>query len=205
MLGFKWTFADSWALRKFIWLLTRYVVSTALFLVARLTEMSVSPAEPLGDGAAEFAFKLDEVYTVLPTLGVADSESVCSAFTTDQLFSFEFLCLLCCSQAIFQSTEVRILTCMTEVVSTLEDRILLQIVVIDVVRILEPFILVNAFVFGPLEGHLFHLIFLLTEPVHVVREVWMWVRELHQCLALRTIQEVEGHSWRWPSFGYFRK
>jgi len=34
-------------------------------LVTRLTEMSVAPAEPLRDRAAEFALELDEVGTVL--------------------------------------------------------------------------------------------------------------------------------------------
>ncbi len=33
--------------------------------MTRLTEMSVAPAEPLRDGAAEFTLELDEVCTVL--------------------------------------------------------------------------------------------------------------------------------------------
>ena len=43
----------------------RHIVPVDLALVTWFTEMGVSPAEPLRDGAAEFALELDEVCTVL--------------------------------------------------------------------------------------------------------------------------------------------
>ena len=35
--------------------------------MARLAEVSISPTEPLGDGAAELALELDEILAVLRT------------------------------------------------------------------------------------------------------------------------------------------
>ena len=93
--------------------------------MARLAEVCVSPAEPLCDTAAEFTLKLDEIYSVFWTLRIANAESVCRTFTTDKFFCFEFLSFLGCSQAIFHTTEVRVLTVVTEIVGALEDSPLL--------------------------------------------------------------------------------
>ena len=87
--------------------------------------MRVSPAEPLGNAAAELTLKLDEFYSVFRTLRCSNTESVCGTFTTDKFFCFEFLSFLSCSQAIFHTTEVRVLTVVTEIVGALEDSPLL--------------------------------------------------------------------------------
>ena len=87
--------------------------------------MCVSPAEPLSNAAAEFTLKLDEVYSMFCTLCCSNTESVRSTFTTDKFLCFEFLSFLSCSQAIFHTTEVRVLTVVTEIVGALEDSPLL--------------------------------------------------------------------------------
>ena len=48
--------------------LSRHVVARALLLVARLAEVGVTPAEPLGYRTTEFAFVLDVVGAVLVAL-----------------------------------------------------------------------------------------------------------------------------------------
>lgn len=53
------------------------VVAIALPLVARLAEVSVSPAEPLRDRAAEFAFELDKICSVILALACAQAELRC--------------------------------------------------------------------------------------------------------------------------------
>lgn len=58
------------ALGKFADFLARDVVAVALPLVAGFAEVGISPAEPLRDGAAEFALKLDEVESVLLATGI---------------------------------------------------------------------------------------------------------------------------------------
>ena len=61
---FDWAVWQAWALGQLADLFAGDVVSVALLLVAWLAEMRVSPAEPLGNGAAELAFELDEVRAV---------------------------------------------------------------------------------------------------------------------------------------------
>ena len=87
--------------------------------MAWVAEVSVSPAEPLGDGATELALELDKVGTVLGALRVSDSECICGAFTTHELFSLEVLRVLSV-ETVLQSSEVRLLTCVTEVIGTFE-------------------------------------------------------------------------------------
>ena len=90
--------------------------------------MCIAPTEPLRNGAAEFALELDKICSMLGAFGVAYSKCVCSAFTTDQLLRFKLLGFLLASQTVFQSSEIRLLTCVTEVISTFEYRILLKVV-----------------------------------------------------------------------------
>ena len=82
--------------------------------------MGVSPAEPLSDGTAEFALKLNKVGSMLRTLRCSNTEGVRGALSTDQLFWFELLCFLSIN-TILHSSEVRVLASMTEIVGALED------------------------------------------------------------------------------------
>lgn len=59
VLNLECAFRGPGTLRQLILGLPTNIVSTTLLLVAGLTEMSVTPAEPLGHTAAELAFKLD--------------------------------------------------------------------------------------------------------------------------------------------------
>jgi len=84
--------------------------------VALFTEMSITPTEPLGDGAAELAFKLDEVKTVLLAVSDTTSKRLSSTSSADQIFRFEFGCLLLSRNTIFHSTVVRFLALETLIV-----------------------------------------------------------------------------------------
>jgi hypothetical protein len=60
-----WTRGCVSTLRQLIFRIFANVVSIALPLVAGFTEVCISPTKPLGNTAAEFAFELDKVLTVL--------------------------------------------------------------------------------------------------------------------------------------------
>jgi hypothetical protein len=84
------------------------VVAVALALVAGLAEVGVAPAEPLGDGAAELAFELDEVFSVLGAVVNGDL----TAIGADELLGVErssSLRLVHGSHAIFPSSKIRFL------------------------------------------------------------------------------------------------
>ena len=83
---------------------------------------------------------------------------------------------------------------MTQIVSTFEYCPLLQIVIIGVTGIRQSLRLVNAFVFCPRDGHLLHLFLLSHQPVHVLLDLWVRIRESHDDLALGAVEEVKGHS-----------
>jgi hypothetical protein len=61
MLHFEWAFFWSWTLRQLIFCLSRNIIPATLLLVARFTEMCITPAEPLGVGATELAFEFYEI------------------------------------------------------------------------------------------------------------------------------------------------
>lgn len=69
-------------------------------------EMSVTPAEPICNGAAELAFKLNEIATMCGTLCISHIQTCSSALTAHQVFHFEVLA----SAALFATTEIRIFT-----------------------------------------------------------------------------------------------
>lgn len=73
------------AFRQLIFGVLAHVVSTALFLVARLAEVSVAPAKPLGDRTAKFTLELNKVFAVLETVLNRDFAAV----RAHQLFCFE--------------------------------------------------------------------------------------------------------------------
>ena len=74
MLNLEWTGVLAWALRKLAGLFPRNIVTVTLLLVARFTEVRVAPAEPLGDGAAEFALELDKVGSMRLTVSSTQAE-----------------------------------------------------------------------------------------------------------------------------------
>lgn len=65
MLAACWAFTRSEAFWKLVFCVFAYVVAIALALVAGLAEMGVSPAEPLGNAAAELALEFDEIFSML--------------------------------------------------------------------------------------------------------------------------------------------
>lgn len=65
MLAACWAFTRSEAFWKLVFCVFAYVVAIALALVAGLAEMGVSPAEPLGNAAAELALEFDEIFAML--------------------------------------------------------------------------------------------------------------------------------------------
>ena len=89
--------------------------------MARLAEVSVAPAEPLGDRAAELAFELDEVCSVLFAVCVAETEFARRAFGAYQLLWLEILLGCLSRNAILHAAEVGNVTLKALVVGELED------------------------------------------------------------------------------------
>lgn len=88
-----------------------------------LTEVSVSPAEPLRDRAAKLAFKLDKLCSVCLALRRADTQFISSTLAAHQVLRFEILLLLLCANAVFHAAEIRLVAGEAKVVSTLENSV----------------------------------------------------------------------------------
>jgi hypothetical protein len=97
---------SSWTFWQLFLGILAHIVSVTLFFMAGFTKMSIAPAEPLSNAAAEFAFELNEVFTVF----CAVLNWYIAAFGTDELFSFEgTACVLGFvhgSHAVFPTPEV---------------------------------------------------------------------------------------------------
>lgn len=105
--------------------------------MAGLAEVSVAPAEPLGDGAAELALELDEVLPVLRTCLDASAHCDGGALAADELFFFEVLIVDLCCLAVFHAAEVGIGALEANVVRQFLQRITLQIIVKGVARLFQ--------------------------------------------------------------------
>lgn len=153
MRDFQRATGRAWALRQLARLLARDVVSFALALVARFAEVGVTPAEPLGDRAAELALEFHEVGAVVLATRVAKAKLLGGTLGADELFRFEFLlgCLSC--DAIFHTAEVGRLALVAGVVGKFEESPVLQVVVVVVVRVLQSRVFVDALVFRALNAH----------------------------------------------------
>ena len=74
--------------------------------VAGLAEVCVAPAEPLRNGAAELALKLDEICAMYIAICCTEAELLRGTFSAHQFFRLEFLCLVLCGDAIFHAAKV---------------------------------------------------------------------------------------------------
>jgi len=120
--------------------------------------MSISPTEPLSDGAAELALKLYEVKTVALAVSDATSDRLSSATRTYQFINFEFGCLLLSRNTIFHSTVVRFLALETLVVGQLEHGPSCQIIVKPVCFFKQAGVFINAFEFRSYQSFLFYIL-----------------------------------------------
>ena len=71
-----------------------------------LTEMCVSPTEPLCDTATELAFELDKISPVLLTILDSASYTYRRALSTDEFFFLEVLVVVLACFTVFHSTKV---------------------------------------------------------------------------------------------------
>lgn len=154
MLHSKRTFANTRTLWEFVSLLSRYVVSGTLFFVAFFAEMSIAPAEPLGDGATELALELNEVRSVHAALLATYSELLRGARSAHEILRFKFLLFLLSANTIFHASKVRFLARVALIKGTLEHCPLLQVALER--GVVQSGILVNAFHFCFRHRLLFH-------------------------------------------------
>ena len=94
------------AFRQLVFSFPRNIISCALFLMAFFTKMSVTPTEPLGNWAAELAFKLNEFFLMLWTALNSPTNSHGRALTADQFFFFEVLIIVVCILTILHTSEI---------------------------------------------------------------------------------------------------
>lgn len=193
MVYFKGTLADSWALRQLVLLFTRYVVAAALLFVARLAEMSVSPAEPLRNRAAEFTFVLDEILAVLLTSLNSSANRNSGALSADKLFLFEVGVVLVGLVTVLHSSKVWILAFEAHVVRQLAHGVLLQVVVESGLWVRHSLVLVQFLELRSLNGLLNHSLleqFLLLDFFVQDRLACAF----HSLLAVGAVQVVENDS-----------
>ena len=91
---------------QFTCLFARNVVAIALAFVAGFAEVRVAPAEPLRNGAAELALKLDKICAMYIAVRCAEAKLLGGTLRAHQFFRLEFLCLILCSYAIFHAAKV---------------------------------------------------------------------------------------------------
>jgi hypothetical protein len=111
--------------------------------VAGLTEMSISPAEPLGYIAAELAFKLDEVSSMFRTVLDSATHAHGRAFSANQLLFLKVLIIVLGRFTIFHSSEVWLRAFEAAVVRELVESKSFQIVVKTVAWLFKPLALVE--------------------------------------------------------------
>ena len=61
-------FPRSWTFRKFILRVLAHIISWTLSFMARLTEMSISPAKPLSSRTTEFTLKFYKIFSMFWTI-----------------------------------------------------------------------------------------------------------------------------------------
>lgn len=169
-------------------LLLADVVALALALVARITEVSCAPTEPLRDRAAEATFKLDEVLSVrFAVLSTRNSHS--RAGSTNQLLWLEDLFLLLSSYAVLFAAEICVLALETLVVGEFKHSVGFFILEVWRARILQWRVVVHALELDSLFGLLPHFLFEardLDNDTVEDRQVWRVDLVL---LASRTVRE----------------
>jgi hypothetical protein len=77
--------------------------------MARLTEMCITPAEPLCNGAAEFAFEFNEFRPMIFADFNATTDTDGCTFSTNQLFLLEILIIILGRFTIFHSSKVGVI------------------------------------------------------------------------------------------------
>lgn len=90
--------------------------------MTRFAEVCVAPAEPLGDGAAEFALEFDKLLPVIHATFNSSSHTHSCALSTYQLFRLELTLILVGScHAVLHSSKVGTLALEALEVGKLED------------------------------------------------------------------------------------
>jgi len=135
---------DTCALGKLRFRQFRYVFSLALFCVAGFAEVSVTPAEPLGDTAAEFTFILDILSTVGFTVAHTTTDVGRYAVSADELIWLKFLGSLLSLNAIFHTSKVRFFAFKALVVGQFEHSPALKIFIEILSNFDYSVVLVNA-------------------------------------------------------------
>ena len=129
MLDLEWAVFRTLTLWKLITRFSRNIVAVALSFVTRLTKMCITPAEPLSNRTAKFAFEFDEVLTVFFAVFDATSYSYCCTFTTDELFLFKTIVVILSRFTIFHASEVGVLAFETHIIRKLVQRKPFKIIV----------------------------------------------------------------------------
>ena len=153
MIPSCWALPRTLALRQLIFRILAHIVPVALPLVARLAEVGVSPAKPLGCWTAEFTFKLNKVFSMLGTIFYGYFATV----RTNKLLRLERTSIsglihrLC---TVFTASKIRIFAFEALKVGINSHRILVWFFEIGWVFIFELFVLVALFELQPIESHL---------------------------------------------------
>lgn len=142
MLYFKRTLILAWTFWQLVSRFSWHIITVTLSLVTRLTKMCVTPAEPLGNRAAKFAFKFYEISSVLRTSLDATSNSYCRAFSTNQFFSLEIVIIVLAHLAVLLTSKVRLITFEALIIGEFVKSVRLNIFVMNIWRIIELFVLV---------------------------------------------------------------
>lgn len=170
--------------------------------MARLAEVSVAPAEPLRNRAAEFALELDKVGAVLRAGRDARADGDGSALAADELLLLPVLiiilvaCIARATATLLHAAEVGVAALEAHVVGELLHRVLLQLVVV-VATGLDARVLVHVLELGSLQCHLDDFLFegqLLVDDL-LQRRTLLAAEVL---LARRALHVVEGHTWTVP-------
>lgn len=105
MIASNWTSCTR-AFWQLLFGILTYIVSIALPFMARLTEMSITPAEPLSYTATKLAFELNEVFSMLWAIFNRNI----ATFGANKLLGLErstcVLCLVHCCHTILSSSKV---------------------------------------------------------------------------------------------------
>lgn len=156
MQSTTWTFAFSFTFGQFFLGDARDILSGYLSLVAVVAEVSVSPAKPLGNSAAKFAFIGNILFPVL----FAVSDLFWATRRTDKLLWVKFFagCVHHSFCTTFATSEIRFIAFEALEIGINGHGVLFRVVVIWRSLIAKSEVFIIAFMNQSLERFLFYLI-----------------------------------------------
>lgn len=168
--------------------------------MARIAVVSVSMTKPKCNGAAEFAFKVNVVCSMLLAILLSSSNNFWWALWAHQVFFSVILHHLLIISAVFHASKVWWFALEAHIVRHLEHREILKFSIEVVSGLFESFMFVKAFILRTFDCLSFNHISDFFNGIESWSERLTMIK-LHLLLATRAVHEAKHYTW-WGPFGF---